>query len=365
MQMRGGTSKGLYFLADDLPDDPAQRDRLLLRLMGSPDRRQIDGLGGAHPLTSKVAVVSAGRDENGDSDGSVDYLFLQVGVDQAVVSDGQNCGNILAGVAPFALERGIVPITGDTTTVRINLLNSHSTALATVETPNGTVRYTGNTAIVGVPGTAAGITLEYCDVAGGTTGALFPTGSTLDTFRLAEHGPMPTRVEATCIDNGMPVVVLDAAAFGLDGNETVEELEADTDLRATIEELRLKAGRSMGLGDVTEATVPKLCLVSPAQSGGDFSTRCFIPHRVHEAIGVFAAASVGAAWRIPGTVLARLAQSSRPGDPNDDTTALVVEHPTGQTTIVVETNGDQVTRTASVSTARKLMDGIAFAETEG
>lgn len=356
MQLRGGTSKGLYFLAEDLPDDAAERDALLLRLMGSPDRRQIDGLGGAHPLTSKVAVVSAGRDDHGEPDGSVDYLFLQVGVDQAVVSDRQNCGNILAGVAPFALERRLVPVEDGTTTVQINLLNSDSTALATVQTPGGVVSYTGDTAIVGVPGTAAGITLEYRDVAGGTTGALFPTGQTLDTYRLAEHGPMPTRVQATCIDNGMPVVVIDAAAFGLSGDETVAELEADADLGAAIEELRLLTGRAMGLGDVTEATVPKMCLVSPAQDGGDFSTRCFIPHRVHEAIGVFAAASVGAAWRIPGTVLAPLAAGSTAAKES-----LVVEHPTGQTTIIVATEGENVMRTASVSTARKLMDGLAYA----
>lgn len=359
MQMRGGTSKGLFILADDLPVDPAERDAVLLGLMGSPDQRQIDGLGGAHPLTSKVAVVSRGTDSAGQPDGSVDYLFLQVSVDEARVSDRQNCGNMLVGVAPFALERGLVPITGETTQIRVNMLNTASTALITVPTPNDAITYVGDTAIVGVPGTAAGITLEYQDVAGGSTGALFPTDQPVDTFRIAEHGPMPTRIRATCIDNGMPVVAMDAADFGLNGNESPQELEDDGALRAAIEELRLVAGRAMHLGDVTETTVPKMCLVSPSRFGGTFSTRCFIPHRVHEAIGVFAATSVAAAWQISGTSVAHLAEQSAT-ETQQTAPGVFVEHPSGQTEVMVEVDEQHVVRTGSVSTARKLMDGVAF-----
>ncbi len=339
MQMRGGTSKGLYFLAEDLPAEPAERDALLLRLMGSPDARQIDGLGGAHPLTSKVAVVS------GRPDGGVDYLFLQVSVDRAQVSDQQNCGNILVGVGPFAVERGLVPAAGDTTEVTIHMVNTGSVATAVVATPGGRVTYAGDAAIAGVPGTAAPVVLEYSGTAGSSCGSLFPTGNTVDTV---------AGVQVTCVDNGMPVVVVRASDLGVDGTEEPAELEADETLCATVEALRLEAGAAMGLGDVTDATVPKVCLVAPARDGGTFNTRCFIPKRVHEAIGVFAAASAGVAWLEPGTVVADLDGDHSGGQ-------VRVEHPTGHTDLVLEVADGAVVRTGSIRTARKLMDGTAFA----
>lgn len=359
MVMRGGTSKGLYFLADDLPRDSAARDALLLRIMGSPDARQIDGLGGGHPLTSKVAVVSA------RPDGGVDYLFLQVSVDEAAVTDRQNCGNILVGVGPFAIERGLVPAEEGTTSVRIHMVNTGSEALATVETPGGQVTYAGDAAIAGVPGTAAPVVLDYRNTAGSSCGALFPTGNRRDEF---------AGVEVTCVDNGMPVVVVAAAALGVAGTESPRELEADDQLCATVEAVRLEAGAAMGLGDVAHATVPKVCLVAPARNGGTFGTRCFIPKRVHEAIGVFAGASAAVAWAVPGTVVAGL-----DGDHGSD--RVRVEHPTGHTDLVlsveVEGQGEpaaepsdepsepspepRVLVTGSVRTARKLMDGRAFA----
>ncbi|QCU78916.1 4-oxalomesaconate tautomerase [Citricoccus sp. SGAir0253] len=346
MLMRGGTSKGLYVLAEDLPADPRERDALLLRLMGSPDPRQVDGLGGAHPLTSKVAVVSA------RPDGGVDYLFLQVAVDEALVTDRQNCGNILAGVGPFAIERGLVPAAEGTTTVRIHMVNTGSEAIATVSTPGGRVTYAGEAEIAGVPGTAAPVVLDHRDTAGSSCGALFPTGHRVDTL---------AGVEVTCVDNGMPVVVVEAAALGVDGTEDPAALEADAQLCAAVEAVRLEAGRAMGLGDVADATVPKVCLVSPARHGGTFGTRCFIPRRVHEAIGVFAAASAAVAWAVPGTVVAGM-----PGD--HGTEQLRVEHPTGHTDLVVSVDpagapdgGPQVLVTGTVRTARKLMDGVAFA----
>ncbi|MEV4900971.1 4-oxalomesaconate tautomerase [Citricoccus sp. NPDC055426] len=339
MVMRGGTSKGLYFLAEDLPADPAERDALLLRLMGSPDPRQIDGLGGAHPLTSKVAVVSA------RPDGGVDYLFLQVSVDRAVVSDQQNCGNILVGVGPFAIERGLVPARDGTTEVVIHMVNTGSVARAIVTTPAGRVSYAGDTEIAGVPGAAAPVVLDYRGTAGSSCGALFPTGNTSDTFAGAQ---------VTCVDNGMPVVVLRAADLGVDGTEEPAALEADAQLCAAVEAVRLEAGAAMGLGDVTDATVPKVCLVSPARDGGTFSTRCFIPKRVHEAIGVFAAASAAVAWQVPGTVVAEL-------DGDHASRDVRVEHPTGHTDLVLEVEDGAVLVTGSVRTARKLMDGMAFA----
>jgi 4-oxalomesaconate tautomerase len=274
--MRGGTSKGLYFLASDLPADTAVRDRFLLAAMGSPDVREIDGVGGGHPLTSKVAVVSASERDGID----VDYLFLQVWPDRAEVSDQQNCGNILAGVGPFAIERGLVAATGDLTPVAIYMVNTDSKATAFVETPGGHVNYAGTARIDGVPGTHAPININFEDVAGSSCGALLPTGNVIDEV---------LGVQVTCIDNGMPVVCLNASDFGITGYETPAEIEANTGLRARVEEIRLAVGPLMNLGDVTNKTVPKMSLLSKAREGGLLNTRTFIPHRVHESIGVLGA----------------------------------------------------------------------------
>ena len=245
MLMRGGTSKGAYFLAEDLPQDPAERDDVLLRIMGSPDARQIDGIGGAHPLTSKVAVISP----SDRADADIDYLFLQVGVEAAVVSDRQNCGNLLAGVGPFAVERGLV----SSAPVRIHMVNSGSVATASFPGTDGVVDYDGDVAIAGVPGTAAAVVLDFAGTEGSATGALLPTGQATDVLR---------GITVTCIDNGMPVVVVPAAAFGRTGYETVAELEADPELGRRVQALRLAAGPLMGLGDVSAASVPKISLIA-------------------------------------------------------------------------------------------------------
>lgn len=339
--MRGGTSKGLYFLADDLPSDVATRDKVLLAAMGSPDDRQIDGMGGSHPLTSKVAIVSVSQ----DSIAEFDYLFLQVFVDKAIVSDGQNCGNILAGVGPFVIEQGLVTPEAPHTNFRIRMQNSGGMAIVTVETPGGAVTYEGKAHIDGVPGTSAPVLIDFADVAGSNCGALLPTGSATDEIN---------GVPATCIDNGMPVVLLRAADLGKNGTESPDELEADTSLGAEIESIRLAAGRLMNLGDVSEKTVPKMCLIGPAMHGGVVSTRTFIPHRVHKAIGVLGAASVAAACKIKGTVAHVETESSR----------LDIEHPTGTFTVEIEIEDSgghfRVTRSALLRTARKLMDGHVY-----
>jgi 4-oxalomesaconate tautomerase len=340
--MRGGTSKGLYFLAGDLPADPASRDDLLLRVMGSPDGRQIDGVGGAHPLTSKVAVVSAPARPGAD----VDYQFLQVMVEQAIVTDQQNCGNILAGVGPFAVERGLVAAGDPETRVRIRMVNAGGIVTAAFATPGGRPRYDGDTAIDGVPGTAAAIVLDFED--SGQRGSVFPTGNLTDVFG---------GVTVTCVDNGMPVVVVEAASLGKTGQEPVAALEGDAALNARVRELRLEAGKAMGLGDVRGTTVPKVCLVSPPAHGGSISTRTFIPVRVHDAIGVLGAVSVGTAVVVPGAVghsLAVLGEGSR----------LLVEHPGGALPVEValdtSVNPPRVIRSGVVRTARKLFDGTVF-----
>jgi len=348
MQMRGGTSKGLYFLAADLPADPAERDDLLLRVMGSPDPTQIDGVGGAHPLTSKVAVVSPSTADGID----VDYLFLQVMVDQPLVTDKQNCGNILAGVGPFAVERGLVPAghRGEDraeTRVRIRMVNSDGIVTATFPTPGGRPRYDGQTAIDGVPGTAAAIVLDFEDSGGGPS--VFPTGNVTDTFG---------GIRVTCVDNGMPVVVAAASSFGQSGRESVAELEADAELNRRVQELRLAAGKAMGLGDVSATTVPKISLVAPPAHGGTIATRTFIPVRVHQSIGVLGAVSVGTAILVPGAVGSDLAVVTE-GSPR-----LAIEHPSGALGVEVEldlaTTPPTVIRSGVVRTARKLFDGTVF-----
>lgn len=345
MLMRGGTSKGLYLLRDELPTDEAERADLLRRLMGSPDRRQIDGLGGAHPLTSKVAVVAPAVGDDAD----VEYLFLQVGVDDRVVTDRQNCGNLLAGVGPFAIERGLVQADGEVARMRIRMLNTGGVAVATFPLRDGRPSYHGGTAISGVPGTAARIDLEFEDTAGATCGALLPTGNAVD-----EVGGLPV----TCVDNGMPVVLLTASVLGLTGTESCEELEADEDLRSTLGQVRLEAGVLMGLGDVTTTTVPKLTILAPPGGSGDVTTRTFIPHRCHSSIGVLGAVSVATGCLVPGSVgHGVLRRDDEPG-------SITLEHPTGTITTTVELAGvdGQVTvrRAGIVRTARKLMDGIAF-----
>ncbi|HEX7760833.1 MAG TPA: 4-oxalomesaconate tautomerase [Caulobacteraceae bacterium] len=345
--MRGGTSKGLYFHAADLPADAATRDAVLLAAMGSPDLRQIDGMGGAHPLTSKVAVV--GPPSRADAD--LDYLFLQVVVDEPRVDAGQNCGNILAGVGPFAIEAGLIPARDGITEVRIHMVNSGAIAVASIQTPGGRVRYDGDARIDGVPGTAAPIPTDFLDVAGSSCGALLPTGNARD--RVAGY-------EVTCVDNGMPVVVLRAADFGKTGYETPDELEADLDLKARVEAVRLAVGPLMNLGDVARRTVPKMCLVSPARNGGVICTRSFIPHRVHEAIGVLGAASVATACMVPGSVAAEVAGLT----PTGGAASLEVEHPTGFFTVDMDVTlrGGQVQvhRSALLRTARRLMKGEVY-----
>lgn len=339
--MRGGTSKGAYFLASDLPSDRAALDDLLLRIMGSPDARQIDGIGGADPLTSKVAILSPSSRPDAD----VDYLFLQVFVDQALVSDAQGCGNILAGVGPAAIERGLVAAAGEETRVRIHMVNTGEVAVAHVATPGGRVTYRGDARIDGVPGSHAAVPLMFENISGSMTGALLPTGNDVDIV---------DGVACTLIDNGMPIVVMDAAEFGLSGQETRDALDANADLKARIEAIRLKVGPMMNLGDVTDKSVPKMTLVSPPLNGGAIATRSFIPHRCHASIGVFAAVSVATACTLPGGPAARLASIPADG-------IFRIEHPTGAAEVAIQRDGTgAVCAAGTIRTARKLFDGRVY-----
>lgn len=347
MMFRGGTSKGAYFLRDDLPADPAKRDALILAVMGSPDPRQIDGLGGAHPLTSKIAIVAKSADDAAD----IDFLFGQVVLNEARVDYTPNCGNILAGVAPFAIERGLIAAKDGETRVRVRTINTGTLAELTIQTPGRRVEYEGAARIDGVPGTAAPIPVAFLDAEGSVCGKLLPTGNAVDKI---------AGVDCTLIDNGMPCVIFEAAAVGRTGYEPRDQLDKDVELKARIEEIRLAAGPLMNLGDVTKKVVPKMILVAPPQAGGSICTRSFIPHECHASIGVFAAVTVATAAALPGTPAARVARM-----PQGTTRTVGVEHPTGEFSVVLEIGGTdaapQVKRAGLLRTARLLFDGFAFA----
>ena len=344
--MRGGTSRGPFFLAADLPQDTTTRDAVLLAVMGSPDPRQIDGLGGSDTLTSKVAIVSPSSLPGVD----VDFLFAQVAVDKPLVDVSPNCGNMLAGVGPFAIERGLVAIRGDQTPVVIHMVNSGNIATALVQTTDGRVVYDGEAKIAGVPGTSAPINIAFRDTAGSACGSLLPTGRTRDVFN---------GIEATCIDNGMPVVVMRADAFGKTGRETPQQLDADSEFKMRLEAVRLQAGELMGLGDVRNKVVPKMTIISPAANGGHISTRTFIPHRCHSAIGVLGAVSVASAYLLPGSVAEGMATLPQGSD-----VEISVEHPSGEFTVALRTelrDGEmRFVSSGLLRTARMLLDGQVY-----
>jgi len=353
MQIRGGSSKGLFFKADDLPTDEAERNRFLLLAMEGTtegDPRQIDGLGGATSLTSKVAIISKSKSPDaGCRPSDLDYLFVQVVVGKGKVSTTQTCGNILAGVLPFAIESGMIEATHPVTSAKINIVNTGGICEVVVQTPNGKIETQGNAKVDGVPGTAAPIICNYLETIGSTCGALLPTGQAIDVI---------DGVEATCIDNGMPIVIMRASDFGLTGNETKEALEANEPLRQQIEAIRLKAGHLMNLGDVKGQTIPKMCLVSPPEYGGVVNTRMFIPHLVHEAIGVLAAVSVATACVIPKTVCSPFLSKEK------QHSSLSIEHPSGEFTVSLDydfiDNQIQIHKSGVIRTARLLSKGEIF-----
>ena len=346
MLIRGGTSKGAYFLASDLPSSREERDALLLSIMGSPHPDQIDGIGGGHPLRSKVAIVAKSTEPGVD----IDFLFAQVAVDKPVVDTSPNCGNILAGIGPFAIERGLIKPQEGSTTVRVKTLNTGTVAELVVSTPNGVVSYEGDARIDGVPGTSAPILVNFLDVAGSVCGSLLPTGNTSNIVE---------GIRVTCLDNGMPVVLIPAAALDRTGYESVAELNADSDLKTRLEILRKAAGQLMGLGDVSEQVIPKLSLIACPKNGGSISTRNFIPRTCHTAIGVFAAVTVATACVIPGSVAEGIARIE-----TGDLRAISLEHPTGEFTVNLELDRNGalpvVKRAGLLRTARVLFDGLAF-----
>ncbi|MFZ2989292.1 4-oxalomesaconate tautomerase [Ideonella sp.] len=358
--MRGGTSKGPFFKATDLPADTATRDKVLLAAMGSPDPRQIDGVGGAHPLTSKVGIVAPSTRPGVD----LEFLFAQLQPARDTVDTTPNCGNMLAAVVPFALETGLARPRGATTTLRVLTLNTDMACDITVQTPGGQIEYAGDARIDGAPGSAAPITINFLDTAGSVCAGLLPTGQLRDRVRVESETAAfePFELDVTCIDNGMPLVIFKASDLGCTGTESVDQLNADSALKARIEGLRLAISLRMGLGDVRQKNYPKMTLISAPQQGGALSTRSFIPHVCHDAIGVLAAVTVGTACVLQGSVCDGLAVLPAPDA--QGLTRVSVEHPTGEFSVALATEaapaepgGLRVTQAALLRTARALMRG--------
>lgn len=343
MQFRSGSSKGIYMLAQDLPRDEVARNQTILDVVGR-DASQIDGLGGGVPLTSKVAIVASSDQEGVD----VDYLFVQVVVGENRVDTKPNCGNILAGVGPFALETGLIKASGEKTNVVVRMLNSDKICKLVLQTPDCKVTYAGDAQIDGVEGTAAPITCVYSDLAGAVTGALLPTGNETDEV---------DGIEVSCIDNGMPVVLLRASDLGVSGYESPDQLNGDTALKKKLESIRLQIGPKMNLGDVAGAAVPKMCIVSPAKNGGLINTRTFIPYECHKSIGVLGAVTVATGCLLRNTVAQGMANIIE-GDFQS------VEHPAGAFSISLDVDKNQnpvVVKSAGVlRTARLLSSGQVF-----
>lgn len=367
--MRGGTSRGPFFKESDLPANKATRDRVLLSVMGSPDKRQIDGLGGAHPLTSKVAIVRKSSQPGVD----IDFLFAQLQPDKDTIDTTPNCGNMLAGVVPFALETGLVQAQGDTSTFRVLTLNTDMACDITVQTPllpdtkSSTntskqpastaryVEYAGDARIDGAPGSSAPITINFLDTAGSVCSSLLPTGQVKDTITVKGEGFAPFTLDVTCVDNGMPLVIFKASDLGRTGYESAADLNADDDLKKRVEALRLQISLKMGLGDVSQKNYPKMTLIAPPRGGGSITTRSFIPHVCHDAIGVLAAVTVGTACVLKGSVCDGVAVMQ-----TGTTQHVSVEHPTGEFSVALETdpkNPQNVTKAALLRTARLLMRG--------
>lgn len=341
--MRGGTSKGPFFNAADLPSDPVIRDRVLLRVMGSPDKRQIDGLGGAVTVTSKTAIISPSDHEWAQ----VDYLFAQVSINEAIVDTAPSCGNMLSAVAPYALEQGMVPAENGETRIRIRNVNTNALIEAVIQTPDGCVTYEGDTAISGVPGTGSPIILHLSDIIGSKTGKLFPTGNSRD---------LVNGVNVSCVDVAMPMVFVPANEIGKTGYESKAELDGDKEFLQRLEELRLAAAQLMGLGDVRDSVVPKIALVAPPQQGGVLASRYFTPKTAHPSYAGLGSMCVATAAALEDTVVNDVAQQTDDGN-------VMIEHPAGTIEVGVEIamqDGEPQVTATIIRTARRLFDGYVY-----
>lgn len=344
--MRGGTSKGPYFHLSDLPEDPETRNRVLLSVMGSPDARQIDGLGGADWLTSKVAMVGPSSRDDAD----LDYLFAQVMIDRDFVDLAPNCGNLTSGVGPFAIEAGLIKPTDPETIVRIFNVNTGAVIEAVIQTPGGQITYEGDASIDGVPGTAAPIMLRFSNTVGTRTGKLLPTGQKRETIR---------EVEVSCVDCAIPMITARAEDMGKTGYESKAELDADAEFFQRLESIRVEASHRMGLGDPTGRVVPKFCIISPARKGGSVNARYFVPTKCHATFPLVGGMCLSATAMIEGSVADGIVSVN-----GANRQVIRIENPVGQLNCEIEFSGTRadpdIQRVGFMRTARRLFEGRVF-----
>ena len=343
--MRGGTSRGPYFNRVDLPEDLDHMAEVLLAVIGSGHKLNIDGIGGGAAVTTKVAMLSRSNDDWAD----IDYFFAQVSVEERLVDFKPTCGNILSGVGPAALEMGLIAPTGDVTDIKIHAVNTGARVVAQVQTPGGKLEYAGSAEIAGVPGSAAPIALNFMGVVGSSTGALLPTGNVRDTFG---------GIEVTCMDVAMPLVIAKAADFGLSGYEKAEELDNNRDFFAKMEAIRIEAGAAMGMGDVTKSVTPKFGLLAPAKNGGTIATRYFMPWNTHPTMAVTGAQCLASCALTPGTVSDGLLDR-----PTTGPAEVILEHASGNIDVLVDfstEDGFTLKSAGLIRTARKLADGNVY-----
>lgn len=342
--LRGGSSRGPYFRRTDLPEDREVLSQVLMAVVGAGHPLNIDGLGGGNAVTTKVAMLSPSARDDCD----VDYFFAQVAVTEREVDYRPTCGNILSGVGPAAIEMGLVPAADGETRIRIHAVNTGARIEAVVQTPGGRVRYDGDTAVAGVPGTAAPIALDFLDTVGSVTGALLPTGNLRDVI---------DGIEVTCMDVAMPVMMARADAFGLTGYETAEELDANTAFYARIEPIRREAGRRMGMGDVTRSVTPKIALLAPPRDGGTLAARYFMPWKCHPSMAVTGGQCIAACALTPGSVADGLPRNLSGQSPE----RVAIEHPSGSLDVTVSfqrgKDGIALRSAGLVRTARLLARG--------
>ena len=344
--MRGGTSRGPYFRRDALPEDPDELAQILIAVVGSGHPLNIDGLGGGAAVTTKVAMLSASEEDEAD----IDYFFAQVSVEDRLVDFKPTCGNILVGVGPAAIELGLFEPQGDVTKIRIRAVNTGALVEAELQTPGGQIDYAGDTAIDGVPGTAAPVALKFMGVVGSSTGQFLPTGNLRDTIE---------GIDVTCMDVAMPMAIARARDFGLTGYESREELDENRDFFARMEAVRIEAGARMGMGDVTKSVTPKFGLLAPAREGGTIATRYFMPWSTHPTMAVTGSQCLASCVLTPGTVADGLADR-----PDASPATIVLEHPSGTIDVLVDFSADAdgfaLHSAGLVRTARKLADGRVY-----
>ncbi|MFV0491991.1 MAG: 4-oxalomesaconate tautomerase [Pseudorhodobacter sp.] len=343
--MRGGTSRGPYFRREDLPQDEATLSEVLMAAIGAGHPLNINGIGGGNAVTTKVAMLSPSKREDCD----IDYFFAQVAVDKREVDYRPTCGNILVGVGPAAIEMGLVPARDGETTIKIHAVNTGAVVEAVIQTSGGTVSYDGDFEIAGVPGTAAPIRLGFMETVGSVTGALLPTGNIRDVI---------DGVEVTCMDVAMPVMIARAEDFGLTGYESQKELDENRAFYDRIEPIRLKAGKMMGLGDVSKSVTPKITLLAKPRNGGGVTARYFMPWACHPSMAVTGAQCIATCAIMPGTVADGLTDGL-----TDQSVPVTVgiEHPSGVFEVVVdyalEGGGITIRSAGVVRTARCLARG--------